>query len=317
MEKIISHVADKEETIRLLSVDTTKNKALKQLALEFCHAFDVRVGLPRLLTEPFQHSAHIEPWVFTPEGVPCGRISVSGNGSDMYYKYTSPVIQKEKASARSDKNSRDSSKISGLITAIKRNDEHPDAKSAMRCASATDAVRYALSSINDERRFRMDVPTEAVTELVKAFLSQPNSVEGYRSQIEEAHALYVASAESYNDKRLAQRRFLEGGFKVVFINELLSTAKSVIILADGTATSPDNNHISLTNFRGVSDLSDMPDLQAVAMMTRAYLQGKGNSVSNNNPFGVNRVDIYYDEIDIASGYARGDMLALLIPNKAP
>ena len=318
MEKIISHMADKEFTMRCLNLSSQEAVLRKQFVLEFCHAFGVKIGIPRS-TSPSEPAVFLGFKVFTPEGLPGGEIAIGHHDGDLYYKYSAPHIQKDKASARSDKSSRDSNKIAGLIAAIKRNGEEPSLKNFLNSVPITAGVRYALSSIKHGVGTDMRISFGAASEFVKSFMGEPNVLESYRSEIESVFAEYKKKMEANTEKIINFNRYLEGGFKVVFVHLLSSYRNTppVYVIADGTATDDESDKISLSNMRGVPDFSHDSNLEAVAMMVRTYMDGKHNGANHDNLFHVPHGDTYFDEVDIATGYQNQPWLAVLIPNKAP
>ena len=320
MEKIISHMADKELTMRCLDMSTQEGVSRKQFALEFCHAFGVKVGIPPS-DSPSEPSVFRALKVFTPEGLPVGDIALGQQNGDLYYKYSASHIRKEKASARSDKSSRDSNKIAGLLAAIKRNNEEPTANRVATHPHLRDAVRFALSSIKSGPSVDMRLGSHIVSEFIKSFMNVPNVLESYRTEIVQTFDEYKQRMGA-KDERLANfNRYLEGGFKVVFVHNPSSShhlvAKALHVIADGTATDDESDKISLSNLRGVNDFSDDPNLDAVAMMARTYMDGKNLSSRGDNLFHIFHGDTYHEDIDIATGYANHDWLAVLIPKKAP
>jgi len=315
MENLISHMSDKESTLEFFAVGGEAIDRFKRFALEFCHAFDVRVGFAPCI-QPRIPSPNHSLRVFTREGVPCGSLKVVRDEEDYYYVYSGPQVKKEKASARTDKFSRDSKKVSGLINAIKRNNEVPSANQVMNNSPIKEGARYALSVMDHSRSIYMDLKNEAVTELVKSFLGQVNVAEVYRTAIEEAYGKHQNAMQEINEGQLNLRRFMEGGFKVVAIHKTDSETKPMYVVADGVAEDVSNSGIHITNPRGVLDFSDDPDLQATAMMSRTYLQG-AKRFDDSNLFGLPMSDVYHGDIDISTGYSRADWLTVLIPKKAP
>jgi hypothetical protein len=318
MENLISHMADKEYTLKFFEDTSDAVEHLRRLTLEFCHTFNTRCGF----------AAHINPngevgrlfgrtlRVFTPEGVPCGSLKVVHGEDGYYYIYSGPQVRKEKASARTDKFSRDSNKISGLINAIKRNNETPTANQTINNSPIKEGARYALGVMDHSRSLYIDLKHDAVAELVKAFLGQSNAAEGYRADIEEAYSKHQTASQEINESKLNLRRFMEGGFKVVAIHKFDSDVRPMYVVADGTAEDVSTSGIHITNARGVLDFSDDPDLQATAMMSRTYLQGTGR-FDDSNLFGLPMGDVYHGDIDISTGYSRAEWLTVLIPKKAP
>jgi hypothetical protein len=60
---------------------------------------------------------------------------------------------------------------------------------------------------------------------------------------------------------------------------------------------------------------DGTGLETDAAIIRTYLQGK-NEYEADNDFGLQRSDRYYDEIEVATGYASDTMLWALLPERA-
>lgn len=311
IESIISHVGAPNIAREVLNEDTRMRKELKKLALEFCHAFNVKVTHDALKDQSIRR--HFLR-VVTPSGVPCGWLTANEDRSGVYYQYSSPHIQKQKASARSNKNQRDSEKISSLIQSIKRNGEAPNEQALFKSQAYGIVCGFRSIQSNGSKDPIVLNDRAALTELVKHFLGHANAAEGYRDVITSAYEAYVNNMSNYNDRSLTLRRYMEGGVTAI-ASFTANESLPIYIVADVTPVDIDKYHFTTQNIKAYNDLSEVPDLQALAMMTRTYFSGRHTTAHNGNVFGLPLGDTYHPEMDVSTGYASGDVLWILVPKK--
>lgn len=308
IERIVCPIGERDLTMRSLESTTRFGVELRRFALEFCHAFGVRVGVLPLINKPDASSVRTRLTVFTPKNVPCGEIAICEDSAGIFYAYKGGAVSKEKASGRAPKDTRESSKIQSLITAIKRNNEGP--REEIFISSNTHGIACAMNAITYGSNVpRVDIGRDIVDELVKHFLGQPSAVAGFRGDIEEAYQAYRAKIEANSETLATAKRFAEG-YRAIGILRPDYNHESVYVVADG-ATVGDTCKITIDKV--VENFSDDPELAAAAMMVRTYIEPKRGK--QPNLFGIGHGDHYYSEIDIATGYVRSDCLWVLLPKR--
>ena len=141
-QNIISEWADSQKTQEAL----LSNVELNKLAHEFCKKFGVKVGY---------NAVKDSVGVFTPTGLPAGRLDIRlaynrKHEMENVYVFDSPIVNKQKGSARSNRDARDSTKITGLLKSIEKYNEGPtDQKLYNQYRSG---IAYAFSQLGNKYR---------------------------------------------------------------------------------------------------------------------------------------------------------------------
>lgn len=324
MEKYISHVADRDLTLQLfeqLPPGDTRTKMTRDLAVEFCHTFNTKVGIPVAVKTSDQSEKvsemvqnHLHPLLlslYTPEGMPCGTIETRYDG-EFYVVHKSPLITKEKASGRCDKHGRDSKTVKGLINAIKRN-KHEQPTTKILLSTFTGGIKYALTNMDGSRTVNVSFShPSTVTELVKYYLGETNHASTHDAAIREEYKKFLDAAEANQKIRDTKRRFMDGCKTVAVLRYPSSYYKPVYFVADAEWTVKDAEAPpSFTNMSFVNSLNDDERVAADAMMIRTYMQGQ--SPTNDNEFCLPTIDRYLPDIDVSTGFNRTDCLWVLIP----
>jgi hypothetical protein len=307
---LISHVADRDRTMKYFESDNARMPLLRNLVREFCYNFNVKVGL--LETKDSDTTEFIRshlPYipVYTTEGMPCGTLKVKFDHEGDYFAFSSPTISKEKASSRSDRNSRDSTTIKGLISALKRNKEIPSLERCMERYKygIGDALR---STARNSGYIRLDLPTETIIELVKMYLGETTYAVSHDAVIREAYTNCVEQIDKKSEAEKVFNRFNEGckGIGIIPTDE-----KPIYVVGDITWV---GDTPKVTNITIHKSLNENARVAGDVMMIRTFMQGR-TDVDRNNELGVRRADRYYEDLDIATGYSSHDCVWVLIPNR--
>jgi hypothetical protein len=151
----ISQFADQDATQKQMD----DNPKLKSLAMQVCHEFNLRVH---------QHKEASSLEILTEQGLPVGKINICKDYRDQeyFYEISMPdIISKEKSSARSDRNSRDSDKVATLLKSIKKNKEIPTmdklTKNYLQC------LYYALQRVGEAQRPSISIHNDIALSAIK------------------------------------------------------------------------------------------------------------------------------------------------------
>ena len=252
---------------------------------------------------------------YTPSGLFSGTLTLnrghnrrSGNPCE-YFVFRSPTVKKEKCSARSNSNERDSEKITGIITAVKKNGETPtdDRLLDQFRPGINDAYNSITSSV---RTPNVDLDSQEKIALLRSFIENNNAhAEVYRKEFEDSYTAYLDAQSKVNDALAVKARFKKGSHVVGIMSNGVDD-KLHYILADLEPT--EKNGISVVNVKRYETLSDTP-IASQVMMIRTYTQSK-SWYESSNELGMKYMDQYLDDIDVAVGYRnRENGLWVLIP----
>lgn len=299
----ISQFANAEATQKQMD----DNPKLKSLAMQVCHEFNLRVH---------QHKTASKLEILTEQGLPVGEISVVKDHRDgeFYYEVSMPdIITKEKSSARSDRNSRDSDKIATLLKSIKKNKEIPTmdklSKTYLQC------LFYALQRVGEAHKPEVTVRNDVALSAIKFALGiDTMEVQLHTAKLQEIYDQYMKSVSELSNAQSNQARYLKGCTAIGMAGGRWSDSNKPYYLVGNVGADEDGNLAfqgNLTRYATLTDTEHAP----TAAMVRTYMQGHKNG-SGNNDLGIPWADRYYHEIDIATGYTGSSGLWALIPKYA-
>jgi hypothetical protein len=299
----ISQFADKDATQKQMD----DNPKLKSLAMQLCHEFNLRVH---------QHKEAGLLEILTEQGLPVGKISVIKDYRDgeFYYEVSMPeIISKEKSSARSDRNSRDSDKIATLLKSIKKNKEVPTleklTKNYLQC------LFYALSRVGQAQNPEIVIRNDVALSAIKFALGiDTMGVQLHTAKLQETYDQYMKSVNELSNAQDNQARYLKGCTAIGIAGGRWSDSNTPYYLVGNVGADEDGNLAfqgDLTRYSTLTDTEHAP----IAAMVRTYMQGNKNG-SGKNDLGIPWADHYYHEIDIATGYTGSSGLWALIPKYA-
>ena len=284
------------------------NPKLKSLAMQMCHEFNLRV-----LQTNEAHKLNL----LTERGLPVGNLSVIKDyrNSEFYYEVSMPdIIQKEKSSARSDRNSRDSDKVATLIKSIKKNKEIPTEEKLTR--NYLQCLYYALMRVGEAQQPSVSIHNDIALSAIKFALGIDTiGVQLHTAKLQEIYDQYMKSVNELSSAKNNQTRYLKGCTAIGIVgNRWHNDTHKPYYLVGDVAGNADNNLAfqgNLTRYASLADTEHAP----ITAMIRTYMQGSKNP-EGSNELCVAWADRYYEDIDIATGYTGSSGLWVLIPKHA-
>lgn len=284
---------------------------LGRAAAEMCHAFDLKVDVNSQQPDTISTLN-----LFTNEGFHAGVLSQksmygSPRGKDDYFDYTSPLVSKERASARSDRMSRDATKVTGIINALKKNREAPTTENIYRLWYQS--LRYAFTTIRENRRgsYRIDLTDDQKLSLLKLFIDGDKiSAEANRENLQHVYDEYRQNIASVKDLEATTKRFGEGCTAIGVLPNPIDHNSVIYVVGD--VTYDDSVGPKGQNFRRYEDLTDSP-VSTDAVIMRTYAQGQP-WFDNRNQLGIPEKDMYIEDLDMSMGYISGNRW-LIIPKR--
>lgn len=309
MERFISEYSTSRDAVLDFLADNT---IIQPSLFEFCSAFNLRIDAVSV--------GHFR--LLTLSGLEAGTFSMQRDGEGTYYLFSSKLIQKEKASRRSSRSDRDASKITGLITALKKNKEAPvDAEIIKRYKSG---VMFALQSImasaSRSASFTMSSAEElAVAEFVLG-LRDEVSFNSTRESIRNKYDEYQKQISDKGGALRTAQRYAEGCTLIgVRMSETLDRAHYLVSKVKFDTSS---NHINPTAYQlqyqtpltRYQSLAEVEGVNTLVPIFRTYFESLSNHKKINELY-VPQDDKYYADIDVATGYATNDYVWVLIPDQ--
>jgi hypothetical protein len=251
----------------------------------------------------------------TESGISCGSVSVEYEGDNRYiYRAHFKTINKEKASAKSDRDTRDSNKIGSLIRAIKKNKEEPTAEALVQ--SMRRDILAPFNSVESDVRY--GGPTISLPqELQKAAMNFVLGIDtvgmnAYIDDLKAIHSKYQSEIKSHEEKTSDSKRFKRGATVIGCVTQHTSDphylVADVSLGDDGMFTF----HTPLKRYNTLKELSIAP----VVMMINTFTQGR-TDYNRDNEFGLSVRDKYYPELDISTGYmSHNNPFWVAIPKEA-
>lgn len=285
---------------------------LRRLAQEVNASFGLQVA-EIMNTSAFKPSVRF----VTPDGILCGSGSVVKEGTkdgEATYRYwlSMPTISKEKASANSNRDSRDSSNLSSLIRTIKKNSEEPTTQKLLRAMN--DGMKYTMRAVASLGRSQPRVSfdhdlTLAVTRFILGVDSSlPNM---YISHLQDKFDQFQSQMQSFEAANADYARYTRG-VTLVCINTVDN--KPHYLVGDATFDTANDRFDVQGGLKRYNSLADSP-IAPTATMIKTFMQGTPH-YDNGNDLGVMRQDKYFSDIDIAVGYAKHQELWVAIPKHA-
>jgi hypothetical protein len=276
--------------------------------MQLCHEFNLRVH---------QHKEASLLEILTEQGLPVGKIAVIKDYRDgeFYYEVSMPdIISKEKSSARSDRNSRDSDKIATLLKSIKKNKEQPTTdkltKNYLQC------LFYALQRVGEAARPSISIHNDTALSAIKFALGiDTMEVQLHTAKLQEIYDQYMKSVSELSSAQSNQARYLKGCTAIGIVGNRFHESSKAYYLV-GNVGADENGNLAfqgdLTRYASLADTEHAP----IAAMVRTYMQGSKHKNDSSNDLGIPWSDHYYNEIDIATGYTGNTGLWALIPKHA-
>lgn len=130
---------------------------------------------------------------------------------------------------------------------------------------------------------------------------------------QRAYAQFLKERETY-EEATASLKLFERGCTAVGIMEHYGKAHYFIGKVKFVPNKHNHDVVLQGEVKRYTSL-DGTGLETDAAIIRTYLQGK-NEYEADNDFGLPRSDRYYDEVEVATGYAGDTLLWALLPERA-
>jgi len=294
---------------------------LRKLSQELCSVFGLKVEQ----IESIDKSIPECYLVFADSGLRAARCWAQHIGFDkgiplFRYFFSAETIKKEKASAFSARDTRDSTKIQSLIRAIRKNDEEPSLEAFI--SNARGSLNYAFDSIGGHIRSRvprLELPDALAFSCLKSILGIDNFAETvYLSQLQDKYEEYIKKLAAVEAANVDASRYAKGmwivGVMTNYAGYSSETKTDYYVLGEATnILDPGRNrewkfHAPLKRYNKLSDSPIAP----TALMINTYMQTLP-TFTKTNDLGVPRGDKHYPEIDIAVGHTNSKEFWVLIP----
>ena len=253
----------------------------------------------------------------TPDGISCGSGSVVKDGSkdgQTVYRYHLgfPTISKEKSSANSNRESRDSVNLASLIRAIKKNNEIPTTEKLLHAMN--EGMKYTMRAVasgtHNQPRVSFDSNLSlAVTRFILGVDSSLSNA--YISHLQDKFDQFQSEMQSFEAANTDYARYTRG-VTLVCINT--TDEKPHYLVGDATFNTANDRFDFQGSLKRYNSLADSP-IAPTATMVKTFMQGTPHYDSSND-LGVTRQDKYFSDIDIAVGYAKHQELWVAIPKNA-
>jgi hypothetical protein len=281
------------------------NPKLKSLAMQVCHEFNLRVH---------QHKEAHKLGILTEQGLPVGYISVIKDYRDgeFYYEVSMPdIISKEKSSARSDRNSRDSDKVTTLLKSIKKNKEIPTTEKLTK--NYLQCLFYALQRVGEAGKPDIAIRNDVALSAIKYALGiDTMGVQLHTAKLQEIYDQYMKQVQELSSAKDNHDRYLKGCTAIGIAGNRWHEAGKPYYLVGNVGADDDGNLAfqgGLTRYASLADTEHAP----MAAMIRTYMQSSEHRSDSSNDLGIPWADHYYNQIDIATGYTGNTGLWALIP----
>lgn len=286
---------------------------LERFAHEFCKEFNCLVSGAAASMRP-------SVTIATADGLPAGTLQIDSRGAQnrdgayipVYY-FTGNSVRKAKGSARSNANTRDSTNIRTLLSAVKKNNEAPSHDTLLK--HYINGIRYAfVSTLRTNRSARIELNQDEALALVLSHLKlDTNSVDLHNQSIQEKYKQFIISSEQNMENNRAHNRFCEGSYLIGYMGNM---GGRYYLVADVSAKQKPGADVEEFTFhtplKRYNSLMECPEIAPHVPIIRAWAEGKPN-FDKENELGLPSRDVYYDDIDVASGYSSVSEPWFLIP----
>jgi hypothetical protein len=290
---------------------------LKKFAFEFCTAFNLRAldtttnGVS-LVTQSGLSAGHIYVQKMFSRRADERRVS--------YFYTNGRIITKEKGSMNSNRDTRDSVKISTLLSTMRKHNEIPSDEKILR--GLCDGIHYAFNAAGAGSHYgapRFDIDSSLALNATKAILGIEEMSLSYKTQLESSYAEYLQKMEKFNASKSEQHRFYKGCKMIAVLNH--DSGKPAYLVGevryDISADKREQQIVFQSPLKRYATLAESP-LAADALMIRTYMEGGTmNQYQAENELKLRPCDMYFQELDVAVGYTMREEFFVLIPMTAP
>lgn len=251
----------------------------------------------------------------SPNALPAGKIWMEYYSADEeVYNYNSELVKKQ-GGAISEKYTRSSRKLSVLLKTITRNKEFPtDARlSGKYLKEAALCFNYALK---EERPTAISVPNHALEGLIRFIVEQHPLPYDVVESIQNAHKVMLANEEATAKCKSLRDRYLDGGCWAIGVRcneDETKTVGDTYYVAE-LGRDKDTGITGYRNglFRRVHSLEDIEPVHLALTFAKPMFEDR-NSLWRHSSYGIPRMDRYYEELDIGTGFQSAEILWVFIP----
>lgn len=288
--------------------------AFKRGVFDMCAAFNLKADVVQRAAPSIN-----DVWLITPNGWVAGRLmyayEYSVGEKEWYFKYVSRAVKKSRSDARSDRNARAANKIKDLIKVLRMKKEMITDANAFE--HEVRALGYAMHRVQArmERhpKPKLVIEHDMVDSVARSVLEGIAFPEMLRMDAQRAYAQFLKERETY-EEATASLKLFERGCTAVGIMEHYGKAHYFIGKVKFVPNKHNHDVVLQGEVKRYTSL-DGTGLETDAAIIRTYLQGK-NEYEADNDFGLPRSDRYYDEVEVATGYAGDTLLWALLPERA-
>lgn len=311
IEKYCSQFADADAVTRVLG---SSNPDFKRGVLDMCAAFNYKID-----AAPNAAPGRNDVVLMTEGGWVAGRLlyctEYKGSEPEWYFKFVSRKIKKQRGDARSDRNSRAATKMRDLIKVLRAKQEVITDANAFEHEER--AVRYAYDSVRsvveDRALPKITLQPELADDVMRAALGDMPLPEVLRIRVQEAYDKYLQECTNREESQTSLKMFSRGCYAVGLFNYWDKTNYFVGKVAF-TRASTNSTKIELQGPMKRYTTLVGTELETDAAIIRTYMQSRSGHDANNE-FNVPRMDKYYPEVEVATGYSGDAMLWVLLPER--
>lgn len=291
--------------------------AFKRGVFDMCAAFNLKADVVERSTPGD------DVWLITPNGWVAGRLMYHSEyktgDREWYFKYVSRAIKKAKSDSRSDRSSRAATKIKDLIRTLRMKKEMITDVNAFEHEKR--ALGYAMSNIQQRidrhPKPKLVIDHDMADSVARAALGDVALPEAFRADIQQQYANFLKDKDTYEEGIASLKMFTDRTCTAVGMLRHNNTTHYYIGKVMATINSRHDFKIELQGEVKRYTSLDGTGLETDAAIIRTYMQGRDERhYDDSNDFGLARFDNYYDEIEVATGYAGDTMLWALLPERA-
>lgn len=329
---IISPLADRKSTEEALAtLASSKPDTIHYLLHKFIYEV---ASAHNLLLESIKgvgEAITIEPTAFLvlkDTGLPAARLRVAytyttraRDEKHFLYKYQALTIKKDRSSFTSDRDERDSIKLSSLLRTLKKNEEIPTQEN-MQSSFAT-GIGLPFSKVGAGSNLRRsgisfdDSTNLALTKFVLGVDRELSSC--YIQDLKDKYDTYLKKVVKAHEADRDKERYARGATVLCYYapDGRFSSSDKLRECFIGEVTfdyerDKPTFHVPLKRCPNVFDTPLAP----IVTMVKAYMEKEPRS-STCNDFLLPLEDTYYSELDIAAGYSNWSHFWVVIPKHAP
>lgn len=184
------------------------------------------------------------------------------------------------------------------------------------------ALGYALSGVQERisrhPKPKLVIDHDMVDSVARAALGGVALPEIFRADIQQQYENFLKEKDIYEEATASLKMFTDRPCTAVGMLRHNNTTHYYIGKVVATTNSRHDFKIELQGEVKRYTSLEGTGLETDAAIIRTYMQGSRDEryYDDSNAFGLGRSDRYYDEIEVATGYAGDTMLWALLPERA-